>query len=82
MHGGSQVPHCLPGILGQDKAGYSLVIKVPCGDFQIAVLKQVGLRKGCGEKAFPEEELNVIFYNSIDIVKVTAFVRKQIADII
>lgn len=45
MQGGSQVPHCLPGFPGQDKAGHSLVIKVPCGKFQIAVLKQVGLGK-------------------------------------
>lgn len=34
------------------------------------------------EKAFPEEELNAIFCNSIDIVKVTAFVRMQRVDII
>lgn len=33
-----------------------------------------GVGKGCGGKAFPQEELNAIFCNSIYIVKMTVLV--------
>ncbi|KAK2502699.1 hypothetical protein MC885_011533 [Smutsia gigantea] len=41
------------------------------GKFQVTFLKQMRLGKGCREKAFPEGELNVIFYISVYIVKMT-----------
>lgn len=73
------MPHCLPGILGQQKTRHhSLFTRITCGNVQITFLKQVGLGKGCNEKEFPTEELNAIFYNSVYIVKRTALVQTGI----
>lgn len=75
------VPRCLVACLGPWGRTRQGIIprspRTPCGKFKITFLKQVGLGKGC-EKAFPEEDLNAIFGNSIYIVEMTVFVWMSI----
>lgn len=67
------VHHCLPGLLGRTMAPWST--RVPCGELEMPVLKQVGLGKAYGKKASPEKELNMIFCNSIYMIRMMVLVQ-------
>lgn len=78
------LPRCLIACLGSwvgTRQGIPWSSGCPVASSKSHSLHRWGWER-LSEKAFPEEELNAIFCNSIDIVKVTAFVRMQGVDII
>lgn len=48
-----------------------LVHRMPCEEFQIALLQQMELGKGYRERAFPEKEPHMIFRNAFYMIKMT-----------
>ena len=75
MHGGSRTS-LSAWVPGSRLHRASLLVSLSVlWQVQTTFLKQVGWEKGCRGKDFPEEELNVIFGNSIYMVKLMLLVE-------